>query len=337
MTETARPARAAYLDLFKTLLIWGMVSTHVVQLITFGPPRWLVGFTEFINLITFSGFMLAFGLGVGLSTREPRGLAERLKPALMLLAATWVSSLAFVVLVDRRPVTPALLVDLFSLRVLFGWSEFLASFFTLYLLIALVRPLFVRLATNGWVHGAATLACLAATLITTGVDLPLLATLIGTTNYASFPVIPYLPWFLVGIHLARRNRAASLLEWLLAAFATGAFVWVLVSTGELPQRFPPSALWVAGAVLPLALYLAASRLIAARLTVPALLLAPGRHVLASLLVSNLLIFAVRYLYGRPLRAWWWALLASLALLALVTLWGIALDLWRARRRMAVRS
>jgi hypothetical protein len=337
MTTNARPARAAYLDLFKTLLIYGMVSTHVVQLLAARPPRWLVGYTDFINLITFSGFMLAFGLGVGLSTREGRSLVERLTPVLMLLAATYISSLAFVILVDERPLAPALLTDLFSLRVLYGWSEFLASFFTLYLLIALARPLLILLAANVWILAAVVTLCLVATLVTASIDLPLLATLVGTTNYASFPIIPYLPWFLVGIHISRRGGGTNVIEWLLAAWATAAFGWVLVRTGGLPQRFPPSALWIVGAALPLALYLAVSRFTVPRLTIPAFLLAPGRHVLASLVVSNLVIFAIRYIYGKPLRGWLWPLLAGAALLALVTAWSAALDLWRARRQVATAS
>jgi hypothetical protein len=255
----------------------------------------------------------------------------------MLLAATYISSLAFVVLVDRKPLTPALLTDLLSLRVLYGWSEFLASFFTLYLLIAIARPWLVRLAGNVWVLAVVVIACLVATYLTTRVDFPLLATLVGTTNYASFPIIPYLPWFLIGIHLARRDRGTNILEWMLAAVATAAFVWVLVKSGEFPPRFPPSALWIAGAALPLAVYLAASRLVAPRLAVRAFLLAPGRHVLASLVVSNLVIFGIRYLYNRPLRTWYWALLAGAALLVLVTVWSLALELWRARRRLATSS
>ncbi len=329
MTDTAQPARAAWLDLFKTALIWGMVTTHMVQLITFGPPRWLAGFTEFINLVTFSGFMLAFGLGVGISgPGRSRPLRQRLTPALLLLAAAWVSSLAFVVLVDRKPLTPELLANLFSLRVLFGWSEFLASFFMLYLVIAIARPWLVRLADNALLLAIAIAVCLAATLVTTRIDLPLLATLVGSTNYASFPIIPYLPWFLVGIHLGRRDANPRFLGWALSALATGALLFVLQRTGELPQRFPPSALWIAGAALPLAVYLGLSRLAAGRLALPSWLLAPGRHVLASLLLSNLVIFAVRHFYGRPLRAWWWTLLASAVLLAVVTVWSLALDRWR---------
>ena len=67
----ARPAsptgRAADLDLLKTLLVWGMITAHCIQLLAFRPRPPALVISDVTNLITFSGFMFAFGLGVGLS------------------------------------------------------------------------------------------------------------------------------------------------------------------------------------------------------------------------------------------------------------------------------
>ena len=54
---------------------------------------------------------------------------------------------------------------------------------------------------------------------------------------------------------------------------------------------------------------------------PGLFPAAGRHVLASLVLSNLAIFGVRSLWGFPVAGGWAILGASLAVLAGVTLWG----------------
>jgi hypothetical protein len=54
-------SRAAYLDLFKTVLTVGMIFAHVVQLADVAPGLIEHAFSVYINLITFSGFMLAFG------------------------------------------------------------------------------------------------------------------------------------------------------------------------------------------------------------------------------------------------------------------------------------
>lgn len=334
MSKDSGNARAQYLDLLKSLLIYGMITAHVTQLLTFRPKAELSTFADFVNLITFSGFMLAFGLGIGMSGERKRPLSDKFKPILMMLLATWVSSLAFVILVDRKPLNAALLTDLLSLRVLYGWSEFLASFLTLYIVIAIVRPLLVWLASQAWILVLAMALCLATTLVVTNQNYPLWATVIGTTNFASFPILPYLPWFLVGIWLGRNNRAPNLIEWAAAAIGTAGFCYLLFTRGELPGRFPPTIWWIAGAALPLAVYLTVSRFLAGGNKVPELFLVPGRHVLASLVVSNLVIFGARFLYRQPLRVWWTTLLAALAIIVLITIWGFALDWWKGRNRSA---
>ena len=334
----ARPAsptgRAADLDLLKTLLVWGMITAHCIQLLAFRPKPPALVISDVINLITFSGFMFAFGLGVGLSKRD-KSWSQRLWPVLLLLLATWVSELAFTTLVDKKQLTPDLLVPLFTLSRLYGWSEFLASFTVLYLVIAVARPLLVRVATNPIFLGIAILLCFASTWIVVSQDIPLLATIVGTTNFASFPLLAYLPWFLVGIAFGRDRLRPNRIDWLLATVATAAFVYVLWRQGgELPGRFPPTILWVVGPALPVLLYLVASRALAGNGRVPQLVLAPGRHVLASLLLSNLIIFGLRYAVGYRLGAWWWTPILAVGIIAAATLWSAALDLRRKSRAIA---
>ena len=102
----APPARRAiYLDLFKTLLVWGMVWAHVIQLLDLRPDTGSAGISNFVDLISFSGFMLAFGLGIGLNgTGRPRSLVARLRPALVILVCCYISSFAFAMLVSHAPV-----------------------------------------------------------------------------------------------------------------------------------------------------------------------------------------------------------------------------------------
>lgn len=325
-------ARDESLDLFKTMLIYGMIATHVIQLLAIAPAAGLVFFAEFINLITFSGFLFAFGLGVGLSApASGRSWPARLTPVAMLLLGAYISSIAFVVLVDQRSLRPQLLLDLFSLRVLFGWSEFLASFFVLYAVLAVARRYFLTVGSRLVLVILISAVCLALTLVTTAVDLPLLATLIGTRNYASFPLLPYLPWFLFGIYLSQRRRRPNRLEWVVSVLLTAGFAFVVMRFGEPPGRFPPSALWILGAALPLLIYLWVARALASRLNIPNWLLAPGRHVLASLLVSNLIIFSARNWFDRPLYSAGLVVAAAAGLLLVVTIYTNLLEV---RRRPA---
>lgn len=326
-------ARAAYLDVFKTLLVWGMITAHVIQLVggRVKPPELANGFSDFINLVTFSGFLFAFGVGVGLSGRGSKSWLRRLRPAAMLLAASYISAIAFVTLVEKRPVTAELLTDLLSLRVLYGWSEFLASFFMLYLMLAVARPLFVRIAEKAWVLAATIAVCLAATLLTTSTNIPLTATIVANTNYANFPLLPYMPWFLLGIRLGLDRGAIRAWYVPVALVATGAFYWTSASTGAFPQRFPPSALWVIGPAAFLLAYVFLSKAIA-RVSVPGILLLPGRHVLMFLLWSNLIIFATRNRLGQPIHQLWLAALAAAGIVAAITVLAIAYEAWGKSRR-----
>jgi hypothetical protein len=84
-------------------------------------------------------------------------------------------------------------------------------------------------------------------------------------------------------------------------------------------------LWVVGPAMPLLLYYTFARRLTEGTAIPAWLLAPGRHVLASLLVSNLIIFGLRRWLGFGIGAWWWTPVVWLALLAVVTSWDLILD------------
>lgn len=294
-----RPDRAQDLDLLKTLLVIGMVGAHVVQLITFRPRPEAVAWADYANIVSFSGFMLAFGIGLGLPKPEgrQRSLWSRLRPVLLLLLAVYASSFGFVFLVDKRPPTVGLIVDVVSMRRLFGWSEFLATFFVLSVIQLVARPLLLAIGRNPYLLVLASAAGLASTYLKTDAIVPLLPTLVGHTGMANFPLLVYLPWFLVGIWYG--SHRVRWWHFGLALVATGCFVWQSYRLGMYPERFPPSILWVIGAAAPMLAYVAVSRWLAARVRIPDVLLTPGRHVLSFLVLSNLALFATRYVAGRP--------------------------------------
>ncbi|MBP1807559.1 hypothetical protein [Rubellimicrobium aerolatum] len=312
--------RTEALDLLKTVLVAGMISAHCVQLLAEAPPGWALGWAGYVNLVTFSGFLLAFGIGVGMSRRVPPWRA-RLVAVLRIWLAVVASSLGYQVLVERMPLTGGLVWDVASTRVLFGWSEFLTAFLVLYLLLAVLRPWVGWVAVRpAWLM-ALGVAGLGSTWVTVGAFWPMVGGLVGHREYASFPVLGYGPWFLAGLWIGARGRGIEAGEVALGAAATGVFLLAWWGQGWVPDRFPPSVPWVIGAGLPLALYVWG----AGRVSAPGWALAAGRHVLASLVVSNLLIFGARAGWGWPLHGGWAILGAALALFAVVTLWGLALD------------
>jgi surface polysaccharide O-acyltransferase-like enzyme len=332
----AASGRALPPDLLKTLLVGGMISAHVIQLITEDPGPRALAWSDYVNLVTFSGFLLAFGLGVGLSAGRARARSawERLRPVLFMLLAVYASSFGYLLLVEREALSAGLVRNVLTTRVLYGWSEFLTTFLVLYLVLAVARPALVALGTRPRWLLAAGIVCLASTMVTTRVLWPLVGGVIGHESYPNFPLLPYLPWFLLGIHLGARGQKVDGADLAVGLAATGAFLFAFWRQGWMPERFPPSLLWIIGPGLFLALYLWVAERMAARLPCPGLLLAAGRHVLASLVLSNLAIFGIRHLWGWPVQGGWAILGASLALFAGVTLWGAALDRMGRRRAVA---
>lgn len=310
--------RAADLDLLKTLLVVGMVGAHVIQLITFRARPEAAIFAEYANLVSFSGFLFAFGIGLGLPKPEgrKRSLWRQLRLSLLLLLAVYASSFAFALLVDRKKLDPQLILDVVTMQRLFGWSEFLATFFMLSLLTLVARPALLAIGRNPWLLAAATLACLATTFYSTGAIVPLLPTLVSHTGFANFPLLPYLPWFLLGIWYGSHPVRAW--HFVPALAMSGYLYGVTMQTGQFPNRFPPTILWIVGPAAILLAYLWLCRFVAARVSLPDVLLTPGRHVLSFLVLSNIGFFATRYFMGKPVRTTLIAVLVAFGVLVVLS-------------------
>jgi hypothetical protein len=140
-----------------------------------------------------------------------------------------------------------------------------------------------------------------------------LAPLLGTRDFASFPVLQYLPYYIVGMLFAKHRIGWDWRVLTGTLIATGAFVWKWQSAegNVLPERFPPSLWWIIGPALLLYGYYLLSRLME-RYPAPFVPLeAMGRNVLWFLVMSNVLIFAVKsnqeYLSVSALDGLWLAI------------------------------
>jgi hypothetical protein len=329
-TPSPTSTRSQDLDLVKTLLVVAMIGAHVIQLITFRARPEAAAFAEYANLVSFSGFMFAFGIGLGLPKPEGRVRTwpQRLRPVALLLLAVYVSSFAFALLVDRKPFNLELALDVLTMRRLFGWSEFLATFFVLALVQTFLRPALLAIGRNPWLLVGVSVLCLLTTYITTDLIFPLLPTLIGHTGMANFPLLPYLPWFLLGVWYG--TNKVRLWHFLPALAMSGYCFWFTWRTGGFPQRFPPTILWVVGPAALLLAYLAVSRWITARVRISDVLLTPGRHVLSFLVLSNLALFTTRNFMRQPVRNTLTDAVVTVVLLLVLSLGWYAWETFRRR-------
>ncbi|RCX16489.1 hypothetical protein DFP94_112109 [Fontibacillus phaseoli] len=292
--------RERAIDLFKGLLVFGMVYCHSLQF--FSDPmifpqgqKWI----DLINLITFSGFVFSFGYVCQLAYYS-KPLAEvwhrMLAAAFKTLLAFYISGTAYRLFIDKSPLEWETIQPILLLNDMPGWSEFLASFTYL---IALGLLLFVPLkwlVGRKWVGFAAAGLLLLTTWIPYGyIHAAAWAPLLGTRDFASFPVLQYFPYYLLGMLFARYRIGWDWRVLAGAAIASGAFAWKWLSGADasLPERFPPSVWWIAGPALLLYGYYLLSRVME-KYPLPFMPLeAMGRNVLWFLVMSNVLIFALK--------------------------------------------
>ena len=311
------------LDAFKGLLVLGMISAHVIQFLA-APNAALNVVSIVINLISFSGFLFAFGyanwfayLGREPETARPRMLSTAGKT----LIAFYASGLAYRLIVEQALPTPALFGRILILSDIPPYSEFLLTFALMTGLAALLfGPLKALLdrPTAFWVVIG---LCLISGLFALSVNSPQLGALIGSQRPTTFPVLQYAPWYLLGLWFARRGVKLNTGTAIAALACSGSFVAALLVLRDLPSRFPPSTFWVIGGAALLWAYLWLSR----RLTWQpgSLLVSVGANVLMYLLISNLIIFTLKATQiGLALDVPFTLLIAALIMLFCLYLTGI---------------
>lgn len=126
-------SRNVELDMFKILLVIGMIAAHVFQLLYNEDmfSRVVGKFSIYINAITFSGFLFAFGCATQLAylrkARDKALMGKLMRNGFRLLVAFYISGFAYILLVSHS------LTILEAVKVLCLWripcySEFLLSF-----------------------------------------------------------------------------------------------------------------------------------------------------------------------------------------------------------------
>lgn len=281
------------IDCFKGILTIFMVYCHCLQFfVNFERSRTFYYISEYINLTTFSGFMFAFGFAAYMAyLSKPFAKASQsiLKNAGKTLVAFYISSLAFRIFIDKVPYNPRVIYDILLFRHMAGWSEFLASFTAIMLVLLAFFFLFKKV--NG-LFVALTFVFSIVMCIVPYMDTSIIVGLIiGDKNGPSFPVFQYLIYFVIGIYFAKERPGFNILHLGIAALSSSIFIVYLIK-GKYPSRFPPSAPWILGAMLFLYGYYLLSRFISQNKYM-GWLSDIGKNSLYYLLASNILIFAIK--------------------------------------------
>lgn len=289
------------IDVFKGMLVFGMILSHVSGLISSSNAFPIEQIWLLTGLVTFSGFVFSFGYACQLAyfakdlrSSYRRMMATAVKP----LIAFYISGIYWRSFVDKQ-ISLKGIARILLLRDIPPFSEFLVSFFLIILVsILLYTPIqaAIRNQKTFWI----TFSIL---LLTTLIPYHLVQTsklglLIGTDRFPTFPVLQYFPIFLLGAYFAKHKILLSHKTLFVSSAGLALFVASYASQNEPPSRFPPSLAWILGSLFVVYLYY----LIAQSLVRWNLLALPlqlwGRNVLFYLLTSNILIFTFRGAYPR---------------------------------------
>lgn len=292
--------RNVSIDVTKGLLAVGMVFAHVVQLLGNDSP-FLKRLVLLLNLVSFSGFFFCFGFAAwGAYLSKPQiPWANVVRTASKCYFAFLLSGIAYAVLIGGQAFSISEVSRITLLREIPGYSEFLLSFSLIILLSCLAAPLIRRATDSPKNLGMTILLCLAVTLLPSRFTYdPLLGLLIGGSGTLYFPVISYLPLFLIGVFLARSEDKFKS-SWVFIG-AGGTLLFLVLTALKVPiSRFPPSPLWILGSIALVFVYYGAGRAIARfpQNPVTRYFNLVGNNVLFYLLLSNLTLFVLKTRYG----------------------------------------
>lgn len=294
-----KSGRKREIDIMKGILTITMILCHSIQF--FGEEKDLVQgiLINVINLTTFSGFLFCFGYVGNIAYFQKSWRESVCKMginALRILAAFYISGIAYVALVEGKIYRFDFIREVLLLRKYPGWSEFLVSFSAMLLAAIILFPLYKRL--NGKI--LVLLALLSGIFCFFPYEMvhnSWIALLVGSRDYVTFSIVQYSIFFAAGIWFCR-NEIRWRWQIFLLCFCLGIpCFYHYLTTGYLPERFPLSIWYLYGGSIFVYLYYLLSCFlekiqngVISKLT--GYLEHVGAESLFYLLFSNLMIFAL---------------------------------------------
>ncbi|MFM2310437.1 MAG: hypothetical protein RLY87_2559 [Chloroflexota bacterium] len=304
MLSTAREIQSKQrftdIDVMKGILVIGMLYSHIN--VFYGMPS--VGTTilkTYVNAVSFSGFLFCFGMTFShayLDSQKANIKLRILIGAVKIYGAFVLSSITYSMFRDKVTSWDRFF-EILSLEYIPLYCEFLVTFFALYISTAVFFPI-IRLSTASFMRlSIAIIVCMIPVFFVSPSTHTFVGIVWGIHGKSLFPLLPYTPFFLIGIAVTKHFPLKSRYIWTLCCVATSVSIAVGVITKSIPARFPPSFLWLVGPALPLLCTFYISRWIALHRTFVSSWLAQiGTNVLFYLVTSNIGLFAfTRMKYG----------------------------------------
>ena len=136
------------------------------------------------------------------------------------------------------------------------------------------------------------------------VKIPLLGVLVGSTKFACFPLLQYSMFFLFGIFFCKQGMKMTNKILLLSFMLTGTSFAYIIFHHSIPNRFPPTCFWILLPCASLAVYwkfLSIVKNLSFFNRHKKQIGIYGSNMLDYLVLSNVLIFLARFIYGHNLN------------------------------------
>jgi hypothetical protein len=278
------------LDLMKGLLIIAMVFSHIQRELNLDMP-WLVSNRWMLELLIFSGLIFAFGYSTCKAYMEKEETPRRrmFLNIIKILAAYYLCAIAYKFF-NQHSLSLKAIFSTLRLDALVPYTEFLLSYLIIMILILIVPRFFYGIARKDAIFWPSLAVLLVVGLFDfTQVKSVWLSLLVGSGSITSFPVVQYLPLYLLGIYFAQRQIRFS---W---KFLVGAIlalsVFLFAHMHGLDTRFPPNIFWIVGSMGAVYLCYLVSHLIFFLGFLAKPLMDVGRHTLYWLVASNIFMLS----------------------------------------------
>lgn len=288
-----RKNRDRSIDLLKSILVIGMIIAHVFQFFNGINYNIMKLYSEYINMITFSGFLFCFGYACNLAymQKEKKAVKNKfIKNSIKMISAFYVSGLAYRIFITGTKINMHSFVKILFLWDIPGYSEFLLAFFIINILTYLLFDYINRLLNSKHL-----IVVIFITLLTTLIPYELvkinqLGLIIGTTKFPAFPVVQYSIFYLLGMYFQKNKIKFNFKYFIIALLCSVTTIIYYIINGTLPSRFPPSIFWIISPMMYIYIYYLLSIRVTEKYKLSNNIYIFGENTLYFLVSSNLIIF-----------------------------------------------
>lgn len=246
------------LDIFKTMLVVGMLWAHSWQFMHCSASRLESLMSICVNIISFSGFMFAFGRASQLAyLSKPR---EKVRHNLIinfitLLVVYYLSGFGYHFLVEEHQSLSSCIKILLLWKVP-GYSEFLLSFAFLMIFILVFFETIIRIASSRKLLITAILFSLACSFLPYQyIKIPLIGVFLGCQEFCCFPLIQYSMFYFLGVYLQKSGMEIKWYYIIISIIISMIGISYTIIEHKLGNRFPPSIFWLVLSWFPIMCYI----------------------------------------------------------------------------------